>query len=447
MKAIHISFIAAALSASASLHAAEEVNRFGRDTEVCDVCLIYSGDTSRPTWDADHLRPYLTHKYADGHREWFYDSFLFLEFHLGNSQLANAGAGQKAAVQSEWLQYLDNLFEEGHDLHQLDKMISEYKLELGEPAMRHKVIISTCCPAKDGSQGGAEWRDINWGEVDGVKMNFALRSHRVKATEWFIDEIARRFEEEKFENIDLAGIYWLEESLFSNGDIMPTINRYIHNKGLRSYWIPYWANNDQYAHEWYTLYKFDMAWRQPNYFFYDKVGGELTLPPYSQLTEAIEDSKRYGLGLELEFETQSTSNGMHEVSPTMHQRLNDYIDEFEKQGVWESAGVAHYSGTQGFYHMAQSSDPVNQATIDRLARIVANRHKEWAGVESIAVADSIQFAYPGYGEIYITADAPDAVCYNFNGVAVHYGNGRFKCPEGFYIVSDGKGNASKVMVR
>lgn len=435
--------LAAALSLTATIHAGEEVNHFGTDTEVCDVCLIYSGDASRPTWDADHLRPYLTHKYADGHREWFYDGFLFLEFRIGKAQLANASAGQQAAVQSEWLQYLDNLFEEDHDLHQLDRMISEYKKELGEPAMRHKVIIATCCPAKDGSQGGAEWRDINWGEVNGEKMNFALKSHRVKATEWFIDEIVQRFNDAKFENIDLAGLYWIEETLFSNSDIIATINKYIHNKGLRSYWIPYWVDNNQWAHEWST-YKFDMAWRQPNYFFYNR---DMSLPPYSQLTEAIEDSKKFGLGLELEFETQATSNGMHEVSPTMHSRIHDYMDEFEKQGVWESAGVAHYTGTQGLYHMAQSTDPVNQATIDKLARFVAKRHENWAGIQTPEVADSVQFAYPGEGEIYITPDAPNAICYNFNGVAVHHGDGRFKCPEGFYIVCDGNGNSSKVMVR
>lgn len=444
MKLNSILFSAAVLAASANLHAAVEVNEFGRDTEVCDVCLIYSGDVSRPTWDAEHLRPYLTHKYADGHREWFYDSFLFLEFHFGSTQLANSGAGQKAAVQADWIKFLDHLFAEGHDLHQLDKMIGEYKAELGEPALRHKVIISTCCPAKDGSQGGAEWRDINWGTVNGEKMNFALKSHRIKATEWFIDEIAARFESEKFENIDLAGIYWLEESLFSNGDIVLTINNYIHKKGLRSYWIPYWANNDKYAHEWNTLYKFDMAWRQPNYFFYDK---NHELPPYSQLVEAIEDCKRYGLGLELEFETQGASNGLNEVAPHMHTRLNEYIDEFEKQGVWENAGVAHYSGTQGFYHMEQSADPVNHATIDKLARIVANRQKKVAGVSNVAISDSLPFAFPGDGEIYITPDNPDAVCYNFHGTPVHYGSGRFSCPEGFYIVSDGKGNSSKIIVK
>ena len=442
-KAIYPLIAATAIAQTAQ---ADVVNAYGRDTEVCDVCLIYSGDSSRPKWDKMHLRPYLTHKYADGHRDWFYDAFLFNESHLGSAVLGNSKGGQQAATKEEWLQYLDNLFENGHDLRMLDDMITDYKKEIGEPPLRHKVIIGTCCPAKDGSNGGAEWADINWGTVNGEKMDFSKKSNRIKATEWFIDEIIRKFDEANFVNIDLAGIYWVEESLYSNGDIVADINDYIHSKGLRSYWIPYWSNNDEYAHNWDRKYHFDLAWRQPNYFFYTTVGNRTILPPHKQLVEAIEDSKKYGLGLELEFETQGKSNGLNETDPKMHQRLIDYIDEFENQGVWDEAGVAHYSGTQGFYHMAISPDPVNQATIDRLATIVAKRQKAFAGIEDVAVENRPQFAYPGENCIYITPDAPDAVCYNAAGIAVHNGDGLFSCQPGLYIVTDGDGNSTKILV-
>ena len=47
---------------------------------VSDMALIYQGGTHRPDWTEDELRPYVVHTFADGHTDWFFDSFLFFEF-------------------------------------------------------------------------------------------------------------------------------------------------------------------------------------------------------------------------------------------------------------------------------------------------------------------------------------------------------------------------------
>jgi len=439
-----------AMAVTASVPAATPVNKFAKDTQVCDPVLIYSGGVAkRPVWNKQNLRPYLTHRYADGHRDWFFDSFIFNETmrdcDRGHVVLGNANGGQIASVKEDWEWWVDHVFAKDHDLHVLDQMISDYKKEIGEPRMRHKVIISACAPCKDGSGGGAVWADINWGEIDGQKINFAKREDRIKAEKWHISQIKARFEAEGFKNIDLAGIYWIEESLYSNSDIMRTINDYIHEIGLRSYWIPYWADNDHYALEGMSTYHFDMVWRQPNYFFY--MTGSNELPDKQQLIDCINSSKTWGLGLELEFETQDKSNGMHEYSPKMHERLIDYIDAFEEYGVWDESGVAHYGGSRGFLDMAGSADPVNQATIDRLAGIVARRQSAFAGVNDAVVAEPQErFVYAGPGEIYITNEAKGAEVYDISGCLLFAGNGRFDCRPGIYIVTDERGNACKVAV-
>ena len=434
-----------AASTSAVADAQTVVNAYGKDDATSDITLIYSGGLAkRAVWNKDNLLPYVTHLYADGHREWFYDGFLFMEFQRGSVVLGNSGAGQNPGKKEDWLWWVDHVMEEGHDLHALDELIGELKQTLGEPRIRHKVIISTPAPCKDGTQGTTAWRDINWGEIDGTKINFTRKAHRTMATKWIIGLIKERFDAENFQNIDLAGIYWLEESLYSNGDIVPSINDYIRSLGMKSYWIPYNLNNAAYKFHWKDTYRFDVAYQQPNYFFYESDG---SLPDMSMLTGAIEDSKKYGLGLELEFETEGRSNGMHETSPAMHQRINDYIDAFEDYGVWESSGVAHYTGSKGLLHMAASADPVNQATIDRLASIVARRQAEFAGVGEAATIGAATFAYAGQGEIFITDDASDAVCYNTAGTAIHTGSGRFSCAPGVYIVSNGRGEAVKLLVK
>lgn len=427
-------------------------NKYAVDTEVCDPVLIYTGGLAkRATWNRQNLTPYLTHLYADGHRDWFYDAFIFNETvrscSRGNVVLGNASGGQVASLKEDWEWWLDHVFGRGHDLHALDRIITEFKQELGEPRLRHKVIIGTCAPCKDGSNGGAVWADINWGEIDGVKMDFSRRDHRLQAACWMVDQIKERFEAQKYENIDLAGIYWIEESLFSNADIIAAVNDHIRSIGLRSYWIPYWANNDQYALYGMETYHFDMVWRQPNYFFYERDG---SLPFKSQLTDCIESSKRYGLGLELEFETSDKSNGLNNVSPMMHKRLIDYIDEFERLGVWDNSGVAHYGGSKGYIDMADSGDAVNQATMDRLADLVKARQLKFAessGIDELPAETSRTFAYTSQGKIFITPDAPGATVYTLAGVPVFYGEGLFECNPGLYIVTDGNGRSVKLAVK
>jgi hypothetical protein len=420
-----------------------EINAYGTDDLTSDICLIYSGGLAkRATWTKDNLRPYVVHEYSDGHSEWLYDGFLFLEFIHDGRVLANSGSGQIAGTKEDWMWWLDHVMDKGHDLHALDELIGELKQTLVNPPMRHKVIISTPAPCKDSS--GA-WADINWGEIDGEAINFFRQSHRLSATKWFCTQIKERFDAEKFENIDLAGIYWLEESLYSNGDIVPRVNDHIRTLGLKSYWIPYMRNNEQYKFNWKDKYRFDVAYQQPNYFFYDSDG---TLPDHSQLVQAIEESKKYGLGLELEFETQDKSNGLHYVSPEMHQRLIEYIDAFEQYGVWDESAVAHYSGSKGMIQMAESTDPVDHATIDRLASIVVERHKKkMAGVASQEKEDLAIYAYAGEGEIFIASDACDARCYSMCGDLVHTGTGRFDCAAGIYFVTYNNGQSIKLLVK
>lgn len=422
-------------------HAAGDVGRYGSDPDISDIALIYAGNTNRPDWTAEQLRPYVTHKYADGHEDWFFDAFLFLEFSKGSVAFQN-GMGLQPALQKDWLALLEQLFAKGYKLDALDNLISQKKVELGNPLLRHKVVIACCAPAKLPS---GNWARTSWGVVDGKDLRFVNRGDRITAVKWYIDTLLTMWKDANFKNIDLQGIYWLEEGLFTNGEIMAEVNGYIHSKGLRSYWIPYYTDNEVYWSGWKDTYDFDMCYIQPNYAFLDNNG---VAKPYSLLTQTVSAAKSYGMGLELEFETQSTSNALHEVNPALHQHINDYMDVFDSEGVFDSAGVAYYTGTQGLIHMDKSSDPVNHATMDRMARYVAARHK--ARASSSVVDPSVKpqvWAYAGNGEIFISSDAPDAMCYDIYGRLIHKGDGVFDCLSGVYIISNSNGEAVKLLVR
>lgn len=347
--------VCAAFAASAQT-AAEQ--RYGTDLSS-DMALIYAGGDQRPEWTAEEIEPYVIHTYADGTRDWFFDAFLFLEFSSGSTGVAfdNGGPGRKALkADYEWL--LDRTFAPGCKLAALDSVIEAGKTELGEPRLRHKIVLGIPAPVK-------VVRD--WGELNGRHLDFNKDEDRIEATKWFIDQVIRRFDAAGYRNIDLMGIYWIEEALFTNGGIMPAVNDYIYRRGLRSYWIPYYKDNEQFRFNW-KKYGFDMAYQQPNYFFERDI-------PYSRLEIACDESKRLGMGLEMEFETQGTSRVQHDDPDSYYTRLVDYLDVFEKKGVFDEAAVAWYSGTKGFLDLARSKDSMNHAIADRMARIVAERQK------------------------------------------------------------------------
>ena len=80
MKLKFITLLLLAAISTTGLDATTVVNKYGKDNKVCDPVLIYTGGlTKRLTWNKSNMRPWLTHTYADGHTDWFFDAFIFNE--------------------------------------------------------------------------------------------------------------------------------------------------------------------------------------------------------------------------------------------------------------------------------------------------------------------------------------------------------------------------------
>ncbi len=350
-----------------------EFNKFGTDV-ISDLALIYAGADRRPEWTVEEVMPYVVHTYSDGHKDWFFDGFLILEFTSGSSGKGfQNGVGTDYATKEDWEWLLDKHISA---LRSLDTAISIGKAELGEPRLRHKAVLGMPAPIK--AQG------TGWGQLNGRTLDFANEDDRFEASKWYVTEAAKRFNEAQLENIDLSGLYWVEEGLYTNGSIVPRVNDWIYRNCLRSYWIPYYANNEQFKLNWHDIYNFDIAYLQPNYFFRRDI-------PMQQLYDAVDEAKRYGMGVEMEFETQGTSRLQHDDPDSYFTRLEDYINVFEEKGVYDESAVAWYSGTKGYLDLARSSDEHNHAIADRMADIVARRQK--------AKADSLEFPVNGIRDL------------------------------------------------
>lgn len=442
IKNLCIAATAALILGSATAQA--DVNAYAVDPLTSDMALIYMGNNTRPVWNMSSLKPHVVHTYADGSQPtWMFDSFLFIEFSIEGKHLENQNGGEAtAATQAQWeklFKFQMGITNKGEGMGVLDNMISTLKATLGEPAIKHKIVMQLPTP---------QTNQTNWGTVDGRALDFHSEDDMQIAMRWGVDKILELWDQCNFKNLELVGVYCIDESMQYVADRFRTASEYIHEKGLKLYWIPYFNNNST-KNQW-AENGVDVAYQQPNYYFDKNVYK-------SRLRAAIEDAKKYGLGLELEFHPDGLWNYKRTSAETdtsvpsaasYYSRLKDYIDEFESYGVFDESAIAYYSGNDGFIQFANSKTPEDLAIMDRLAHLIDNRHKKLAGVNNIMADDeTTTFAVAGNGAIHVLDNAPDTQIFSINGVLIHCGCGTFDCAPGIYIATDGHGHSVKLAVQ
>lgn len=390
---------------------------------VSDMALIYQGGTHRPEWREEELRPYVVHTFADGHTDWFFDSFLFFEF-TDNWQIGfGYQYGTRNAGKSDWEWLLDRVFEKGKSLDALNSCIEHHKTVIGEPSFKHKIVLGVVSPITG---------QTDWGILDGDTLNFTYRADQIKAAKWYIDRLMQRFTEGAYANLELAGFYWLEESTAKCGDLPKDVSEYIHALDKRFYWIPHWGAMG------YNLWKklgFDTAFLQPNHFFDKEI-------PDNRLESACRTAGKFGMALELEFD----SRVLYENEDSYYSRLESYIDAFENHEVFDQSAIAYYSGTKAILDMYRSESIENTLILDRIAGHIVKRRNRHAGIETTGHSENNVIAIGGKGELYIPGNFESVKIYTGNGILISENIRRLVCTPGIYIVAV-DGITRKVRVR
>ena len=302
------------------------------DSKTDDMILIYYGNKKRLKWGKSELEKVVTHTFQDGHKDWFFPSYLYLEFkndegyRFGDNQPGEKGAANKAHW--EWLlnRYFSTAYNGGNyeGLKALDECIEECKKTLGKPAFRHKVYLSVPSPCTDFT----EWGSIKKNGRT-IKLDFRNKEHRLEAVKWFIDEAIRRFEAQHYKNITLEGLYWTEETAlmirwhkdnktgewtnktgekydYINGAkiredniIINDISNYIHSKGFNFYWIPY---SKTYADGKWKTFGFDRCDMQTGYLWGtpDIIRQSNPLKTMADARKICDTALKNGQGLEFE---------------------------------------------------------------------------------------------------------------------------------------------------
>lgn len=182
--------------------------------KVDDTIAMYYGQRKRNKWGKSELDCVVTHLYADGHRSWFFPTFLYLEFNDESSQVVfgDFQPGHfEPAKRSNWEWLLDRYFSEDSNngdyegLRALDECIESHKAMLGLPPFKHKVMLGVPCPAYNFT----DWNDVQGEDI----LDMSLTADRLKSVKWFIDEAISRFSNASYTNIDLIGFYWIDETM------------------------------------------------------------------------------------------------------------------------------------------------------------------------------------------------------------------------------------------
>ncbi len=463
-----ISLIAALTFASASAQNFPPID---------DLALIWVGARHRPDWNKELFTPYLVHEYPDGHKSWLFDGFLMIDgwtngvrgenedyYSYINRRYTFGEAHYTPADKDMWEWFLHRQLgtNDGLACRALDDRIGELLPELGQPASKHQVVMTL--PIAYQAFNG-------WGRIDGRMLNFAILEDKLAAMKWYVDMLIEEWNKADFKNIELAGVYWLRESI-DNGyheiECATAMSEYVHEKGLKMFWIPYYRATHYQDGKSYGI---DVVYHQPNYVF------DLTRPK-EMLENAINDAYDYDLGMLIEFEgccIDGIDDGINDTRKVIHQynsclyddseayynRFVEYVDMFEENGVFDFMPVGYYAGYQAVYDFVNSPNPKDQEIINRLASLIEKRHitSSWyipdmAGI-SETVGDNRAVVYGLEGEIYISNLAVGKVeIYSVDGRRVYaepdaekfrYGS-TVKCPAGVYIVKAGP-VSEKVTVR
>lgn len=298
-----------------------------------DMVLIYGGGAHRRTvWDQQHFSPYVTYVDESGKEHWLFDGFLFLEIHNGNGKMFASGYTDTPANQKDWMDLVNYYFQSKIAVGALDKCIGETIQRLGEPLEKQKIVIGLPEPIA----GQKDWGTLQNGEM----LDFSLSVDRISACKWYIDYVRKKFKEQNYAHVELAGFYWIAEEATNTRTIVRDIAAYLNELKYSFNWIPYF-NSDGY-NEWKNL-RFNYTFLQPNYFFNESV-------PYSRLDEACQLAVKNGMDMEVEFdENVLNANGRSD-------RLSDYMKAFRDNGICDSKRLAYYQGDAALYLLSVSTD-------------------------------------------------------------------------------------------
>lgn len=357
---------------------------------ISDATICYGGNSARNPYQWDEARFEKSVIYTDenGKEHWFFDNMIMMELWTDDYRVTYsiANDGRYSSRKEHWQEQLDYWFDKQYGFAALDACISAAAERIGNPPTKRGIIFSLPDPVYfehySDAMKGKNRNTVYWGELDGHEMDFSKAEDRIKAYLWFVNEVRARFARSGYQNIELVGFYILSEELSVPGSLryeykehditIKAVANYCHSVGEGVYWIPYaMAPGIENGRD----FGFDLVVMQPNYYWPDARWS------WDQIESKIKD---YGLGMELEFEGNhgepmgsSILSFLKNGEPNPYSERNksrflEYLDNACQRGLYGTVPFVLYSGTNGLYELATSTDEKDQEVYHRLGKFVIN---------------------------------------------------------------------------
>ncbi|MEC0372561.1 DUF4855 domain-containing protein [Paenibacillus chibensis] len=328
---------------------------------IRNLGLLYNGQykDGLGDWTKERIIPNISYVDKDGHpTDWLFDGVLY----LGLSSPAGHDFGLGQANLDEWKWYLNKTFQNKGDMEQLNEATREVAEKLNQPDYKEKVVLMVPNPGESLSDFG----DV---DGDGISENFNASgigrekalANRLEAVDWWLDQVERTFQNANYSNLELAGIYWLDEQISTSPDgpdLLRAVSGKIHDKQLKFFWIPHFMGYKVFM--WKDV-GFDAVAFQPNYFF------EQT--EYDRFEDAANLAKQYGISNEVEFDDRMLSDGV------FRERYIDYLNSGVETGLMQNGFRAYYQGNNAVYNAAMNADPSNRVLYDWLYQYVKGTYQ------------------------------------------------------------------------
>lgn len=285
----------------------EEPKGYLKETDgAADIIKLYNGyyrpDDSVGILSEDDILPYVAYLDTNGNiAGTMFDSVAFVPCHgdyPSGGRLVKTN-GKPGAVMSDWEKYFEYTFKENQDIDALNNVVGRVYSELGLKG-KYKVYLTLPYPTVIDMPFG----DING---DGAQENCTTLEERVNIVKWFADKCIAQFKANNYENLELAGFYWLREEInYSDSDheaeLVKQVNAYADKKKLDVIFDAFYLSIG-YDH-WETL-GFDAAVMQPNVAFTDTY----TYFELGMLGEFAESVYNNHIGVEIETNEPSYFRG------------------------------------------------------------------------------------------------------------------------------------------
>ncbi|WP_369696078.1 DUF4855 domain-containing protein [Paenibacillus lautus] len=310
---------------------------------IRNLNLLYNGQYADGLgdWNKERIIPNISYVNKDGEPvDWLFDGILY----LGLASPAGRDFGVGQTLMEDWNWYLDKTFAAAGDMQQLNEATVEVGAKLNQPNHKMKVVLMIPNP-------GEYVNDFGDVDGDGVSESFndsvvgkeKALENRIKVMQWWLDQVRHRWQEADYSNLELVGMYWLEEQISTSDtgpDLLKAVSGKVHDMNLKFFWIPH---SLAYKSFMWKEVGFDAVALQPNYFF----GGVDS----DRLEDAANLAKQYGMSLELEFDDRMLTEGV------FRDRYIEYLNSGVETGLMQNGFRAYYQGNNAVYNLGVSKDP------------------------------------------------------------------------------------------